>query len=170
MDKICDYKLCHDIFFMIKFNEYEKLTSIINELNYDKFSHIINKLWYSIGKCNDTGNIFHYACLFSYAHIIKLLVENGADYNMKTRLGNTGIHLIVQSTVGKISSIDYLLTLDNIDIHSTNKSGESPVTSAKKDSPYISEVFNKYITNNVKIVLDLYLCDDLIRIITKIII
>ena len=157
-------KLHSDIKHMVICSEYENLVNVIHKIGSDKFSHIINEIRDNNGW---STNIFHQACCSSpFVNIIKLLVENGADYNMKTGAGNTGLHLIVDSGFA-INRIKYLLTLDDIDIYSTNNGGFNPVIRAKKYFPNAFKLFDEYITKNVKTVLDPYLCDDLIGIIVN---
>ena len=124
---------------------------------------------------NDGMNLFHFACMCSNINIVKCLVERGINYNLRTRRGLTPLFLAVKSI--RLETVKYLLTLDNIDLYCVNNNGNSVISYVweRANKGYyllgyhmeVKELLQEYIAKQTKEVLDEYLCDDLISLITE---
>ena len=151
------------------------LETFVMNKNYDALSEIIKSISPDqINIINNTHcrgwNIFHVACVYSSLDIVKLLVENGADYNSKTSWRDVPLYLVIVNK--KMDIIKYLLTLDNLNIYNKtdinfNINVYINYYGIDNFSRDVSKLLNEYISRNIKQLLDPYLCDDLIYVIIK---
>ena len=139
---------------------YNALSEIIKSISPDQINNIKNNGW----------NSFQLACAFSSFDIVKLLVENGADYNKKNAFGDTPLYIAI--VYKKMDIIKYLFTLDNLDYYSKNKNHYNIEKYIENNYSFsyirdVSKLLNEYISRIIKQLLDPYLCDDLIRLVVK---
>jgi ankyrin len=71
----------------------------------------------------------HNAIRQSKKDVAKFLIENGANVNAATHLGNTALHLVVEH--GNIEMCKFLLNIKNININIQNMLGKTPLMISK---------------------------------------
>ena len=95
-----------------------KVINIIkNLISPDKFLKFINH------QNNQGINTLHLACFKGNMLLIKLLIENGADYKAKTKIGLGCLHFSAQ--INKISAIYYLINKYNLNLYDTDNNGNT---------------------------------------------
>ena len=106
---------------IIEKNFYDLLEQIINitkqMITEENFRNFINS------RDNKGTTAFHLACHFGNMKIIKLLLNNGADYNLKGDTGLTCLHY--SSMKDKITPIYYLIKKYNMDLYEIDNNGNT---------------------------------------------
>jgi ankyrin repeat protein len=59
-----------------------------------------------------------------FPEIVKLLIENGSDPNLRDFDESTALHCAAEQ--GSLNSLEYLLSNTNLDINAKNKFGYTP--------------------------------------------
>ena len=98
------------------------------------FSEKVSKLTDCIPSVNVSDNYgqtpLHFAAYHNETEIIKILLENGANPNLKNKNGKTPIHLLAM--YGPAKSMKVLLNYGQADVEIADNDNQTPLDSAKK--------------------------------------
>lgn len=147
------YNKKHENYFLSNRNEFPPLHTAIKNKDYNKVFRLIKYTDINV----TTGNGFsplHVAARFNYFEIIDLLIENGADVNLKNAFGWTP--LMVACEHDNLKCVRKLCKVSNLDINHQSSVGNwsalmRATMSKNKTYNYINENLN-YKSNQKNII------------------
>jgi ankyrin repeat protein len=109
---------------IIKNDVDEVKKSIENKINLNNHNSMNIKYIKSHGYIMVNKSFLYYACEISNLEMIKLMIDNGADYNYIDIEGNNLLHICCGA--GKIKCVEYLIKL-GVDMNKLNSRNESKI-------------------------------------------